>query len=456
MLAKNFGFCSQSQSTKKARVSIQPSADMLECVSTFGEKFPNGETIELIKASAAEPPKLHFFDGKCAKINSEMTFAKRVFRPAILSQSIQQIVKLPEKYIEFGTTIKLFAEIQQFFAGNGVEPAIALAAVYFSFASWFADVAPAAPCLLITGPRLEAELLLQLLACVVRRPLPISELNQRALSALPMPLQPTLLINAGQLGSASFELLRKSNRHGAFILRRGELVDIFCAKAIFCESMAERDVMGEGMFHVGLQPASGQLPILDGKCCDEATREFQSKLLAYRCRYILDVQQSQFESTEFPAETRVLARIFGAPLVQAPELHKCLFDLLRDREEDRKAFQWTDPRFVTLEAVIHHAHKEPGARVHVGKITETVNAILKGRGDTFQCDPREIGPILKNFGLHSKRYAGGFAIRLDVKTCAGMHRIANSLGVLAKRRDATRCPFCEEISGATKFEKKSR
>lgn len=192
-------------------------ADTLSSVPTYGEVLPAGATVELIQFPETVSLQLHFFDGKRATISPEMEFGGRLLRPGTLSRSIRQIVRFPDKSVDFESTTNLFAEIHKFFVSNGFSEEVSLVATYFSFAAWFTDVLPLAPCLLITGSRLEADLLLDLLECVVRRPLPISDFNRRALSLLPMQLRPTLLIHAEQLASASFELLRKSNRHRAFV-----------------------------------------------------------------------------------------------------------------------------------------------------------------------------------------------------------------------------------------------
>ena len=114
-----------------------------------------------------------------------------LFRAADLSRSIKQIVRLPEKFLDFASTPQLFTEICALIAAGGF-PAVALPATYFVFATWFPDILPLAPCLLVTGPPLEAEFFLQLLGCLVRRPVPISEFNLHALRAFPMRLAPTL------------------------------------------------------------------------------------------------------------------------------------------------------------------------------------------------------------------------------------------------------------------------
>ena len=427
----------------QTRFKEQRSADTPCPVQTYGEMFSTGATIEPIQSVATGLLQLNLWDGNRSTIGQQVEFGGRLFRPPDLSRSIKAMVRFPEKSLNFASTTHLFTRVYEFIVSNGFMPTVALCATYLVFATWFADVLPLAPCLLVTGPPLEAELLLDVLACLVRRPLPTSEFNPHALRCFPMRLAPTLLINAQRFGAAVLELLRATNHHRRFVSCKGEFVDCFCAKAFYCGHFMDPDVSAEGMFHLNLPPANARVPIFDSKHGDEASREFQSKFLAYRNRYILDVQKSQFDPTEFPPETRILARVLGAPLIEAPALQHGLINILREQEEERKAFRWTAVRYVALEAVLHYVHKDPGARVHVGEITETTMDILKGRGDSTVYDAREIGIFLRSFGLKPKRNGKGYAIRFDAARCRDMHLLAHTLGVLTKR--SGKCRHCDEI-----------
>jgi hypothetical protein len=260
-----------------------------------------------------------------------------------------------------------------------------------------------------------------------------------------MELAPTLLINADQIGPAALALLRTSNRRNAFFPLRDGLVDFFCAKAVYCGDTVDSAILGESALHINLPPSRGRLPILDEKFSDEVAREFQSKFLAYRCHHFLEVRESRFDLPEFTSATRILARVFGAPIVEAATLRTALIRLLQDHEEARLALSWTDLRCVVIEAVLHHCHTEPGEKVHVGKITKTVNCILKGRGEETQREAREIGVVLRDFKLCSKRDSAGYAILLDSAVCRHIHRLAHGFGLLAMRKGEARCLHCHSI-----------
>jgi hypothetical protein len=127
-----------------------------------------------------------------------------------------------------------------------------------------------------------------------------------------------------------------------------------------------------------------------------------------------------------------------------------LISFLGQHEQNGRAFRWTDLQSVVVEALIHHVHKEPGAWVHVGEVTRTAIGILKGRGDATEPDPREIGPILRSFGLVAERDNGGWAILLSPARCREMHQLAYRSGLLAKREGKVQCPHCDEILDAAK------
>lgn len=185
-----------------------------------------------------------------------------------------------------------------------------------------------------------------------------------------MKLLPTFLINGERISTARLELLRASNYRNAFIACRDRLINSFSAKAVFCGESADSAILGESVLHINLPPSSGCPPILEEKVSHELTREFQSKFLAYRCDHFLEVVGSRFDLPEFTSRTRVLARILGGPIVNAPAIQAGLTRMLRVDEERALELLWTDLRRVVLEAALHHCHQECGQRVFVGDSRE--------------------------------------------------------------------------------------
>jgi len=68
-----------------------------------------------------------------------------------------------------------------------------------------------------------------------------------------------------------------------------------------------------------------------------------------------------------------------------------------------------------------------------------------GRGDATEREAREIGTILRDFGLRPKRNGGGFAILLDSNVGNSIHRIAFGMDVLTTHKENEKCSYCDEI-----------
>lgn len=130
--------------------------------------------------------------------------------------------------------------------------------------------------------------------------------------------------------------------------------------------------------------------------------------------------------------------------MNAPELRSGLIQLLENHEESASATRYTELRFVVLEAVLHHIHKELGARVTVGEIAQTAMAILKGRGDSSTHGPREVGEKLRDLGLVAKRRSDGYAITLDEAASRKVHQLADIAGLLRMRKLDGKCYICVE------------
>jgi hypothetical protein len=412
-------------------------------VCTYGEVFTDGAIIELVQKAGIL--NLFIFDGKLGTIVPEAQFRGRLLRPPTLSRSIEQVVKFPAECVDFGSTTRFFTAIQKLVTDLGFTEEAGLAATHFTFSTWFPEVLPIAPCLLITGSRLEASLLLQLLRCLVRRPLLLGEVTRHGLRSLPMELRPTLLINAERIGSATLELFRTANHRNAFFPSKNGLMDFFCSKAVYCGNTADSAILGESALHISLPPSRGRLPIFDEQFGDEVAQEFQSKFLAYRCFHFLKARDSRFDLPEATPATRLLARVLGAAIIDAPALRGGLVRLLRDHDLEQQALRWTDLPCIVIEALLHHCHKEPGGRVHVGTIAKTVERILKGRDEESEREPRAIGTVLTDLKVPRKRDGDGYAILLNSAVCRYIHRLAYGYDVSAMQKGEMRCAFCQSI-----------
>jgi hypothetical protein len=195
-----------------------------------------------------------------------------------------------------------------------------------------------------------------------------------------------------------------------------------------------------------LSPVGGRSLIRGTRHNEGKARALQSKFLAYRSRYILDVRDAELSLIQFKSATGTLASVLEPPLVNAPELKVGLVQLLRNHEESASATRYTDIRFVVLEAVLYHIHKDLGARVTVGKIAETVMSILKGRGHSSTYEAREVGEKLRDLGLAPKRTSNGYSFKLDETFSRRVHQLADHAALSRGRQQNGNCKICIEAS----------
>jgi hypothetical protein len=166
------------------------SDDPHSLTETRTDVFSCAQSLELIRDSTGGLNVLAW-DGE-KFVEASTTDADGACSSPSLDLSIARAITLPTTAVDYGTTQQLFGSVQEPFASFGFENDASLAATHFAFSTLFPECLPAAPCFLITGPRPEARLFLDLLSSVVRHGLPLGQISRATFCSLPMELQPTL------------------------------------------------------------------------------------------------------------------------------------------------------------------------------------------------------------------------------------------------------------------------
>jgi hypothetical protein len=439
----------KTSQTNATRVRSRLARDEAPPIRTMGEVFPDGEGIELLHDAATGRLTLLLFDGKKRCVAPRHETRGNAYLPAEIEPSFLQAITLPSTCTDYGSTLELFTAVRAPFSTYGFTEEVASPAAFFVFASWFPDCLPAAPYLCIAGPRPEAGLLLQLLACMVRHPLRLGEITRSALCSLPFDLQLTLLIDHEPTSRSAQSLLAASNERGAFIWGRGRLISPFSAKAVYRGPALNDGNLDSAPLQINVLPIRGRLPILDMTAQREIVENLQPMMQDYRCRNISKVCESSMDFPEFQSELRILGRVLGAGIVDAPALQADLEPLLRRFDELARAERWRDLRCVTIEALLFLTHSEKQIKVHVGKITQTLSTILKGRGESVSLEPETIGRIVRVLGFTPKRDSKGKAIHLSDRVRRRIHELARAYDVAAVQEGMALCQLCREILPAS-------
>ena len=405
-----------------------------EMFETGGITFPNGYCIELVKD---DDGSLTFVDSKSKEFQESIDFDEREYVPPILAPSLLEALTLPRKRADCGSTTELFLQVCNIFFGYGVSEGTARASTFFTFASWFSDLLPVAPCLVLIGEESEAGFLLQLLSCVVRHALPLAEISVATFDYLPMHVQPTMLI--GHLSASKWGLLSASNRPHAYVLGKHGLTDRYCAKAAYAGSTSYK-IEGDGILKVNCALDGGKQHAINDAALEKIASQFQPKLLDYRLKHVSRVRNTDFEAKTLPTPLRTLARALGSCIVDAPELQAGVVRLFDSQGDELLENRLFDPNSVAIEALFALCHGENATtRVGVSEIAATVSSIMAERGETIAAEPRNIGSRLRLLGFRPKRDSKGFAIHLTSDVRGLIHRLARIHEIEGLELN---CPHC--------------
>ncbi len=186
------------------------------------------------------------------------------------------------------------------------------------------------------------------------------------------------------------------------------------------------DPLGNAALRIDLFPSDRTLPILSLRDRQKLAAEFQPALLAYRLSNIERVAAAQFDHAGVSEEVRPLAGLFAGCIVGAPELQAGVGPLLQTQRNRFRAERWVEPRCVVIEALLSRCHRrqQDGNVVRVAEIAQDVAAILKGRGESLELQPRAIGATMRVLGPIAKRSSQGYGFALTESFSRTVHKLA--------------------------------
>jgi hypothetical protein len=415
-----------------------------EVYETGGKVFPNGRCIELFRD---ENGRLGFYDSSDNTFRQRVEYQGQAYVPPVIHPSLSEILRVPTGLtVARHSTANNFTKICALFTERGISDQAAKGLTYWALSTWFAELFPLAPCLILTGSRPEASLVLQLLSCIVRHGLPLADINMSGFRFLPMHIQPTLLIS--HLSPATLKVLFVSNCPGVYLPTKDGFADLYCAKAIYAGNHLLDADFGSA-FRVHLASSHGKLPVIGDLEQQKLAADLQPRLADYRIMHASRVRDSDFDMPALGSELRMLARVLGSAIADAPELRVELVDLLQQYQDDIAAGNAFNEESITVEALLSqsHSHSEQYDQlVYVGQLADTSNRILKDRGSREKLEPKALGWILRNsLGFNPKRNGKGFAIKLTEDVRSRIHQLAREFHVSAVNETATGCSQCAEI-----------
>jgi hypothetical protein len=416
-------------------------------VEATDEVFSNGAALELIRDAPSGEIRLLVSEASGCRVAERFEYGGRIYGPPTIDSSLARAIPLPTQCSSYGSTETLFAATRRTLTDHGISEEAAQVCTYFVFASWFVRRASPAPCLIITGPYTEAIFLLQLLRCVVWRGLEIEEVDSAGFAEIVERFRPTLLIDGRHLSRRSLQLLSASFGPRTRVPYKSSVLNFAVAKAIYVGVVPGSEFSFDFSIHVHVAPSRNGIRILDERIQNQIIADFQPQFLSYRMCNSARVRNSDFDLPSLHSENRVIARVLGSSVVNAPEIQADVQSLLENREQQIREARFTDYISVIIEVLLAECHGRERDAVRVKEIAERAQVVLKGRGEMMKLSPRKVGAVLDDLGLPRKRRSRGYRLLLTATAKRRIHSQARDHEVEPVRERTAPCALCAEFFG---------
>jgi hypothetical protein len=422
--------------------NITPTMDL---ISTACEVLPNGTMLDLVREEGSSEVGFLALDGDRYRIVDCVEYDGKTYVPARADPTVLGALRLPTRAASYTSTEELFEEICKVLAlYNDLPERFLLQIVYFIFGTWLVDRVPIAPFLSIVAPATApGGVLLQLLALFCRRSLLLTAENPAGLWTLPMYLRPTLLLDAAELSVPVQRFLRASNSQGIHFPRKGQALDLYCAKAVCSSEPLSDPSLASLALQISLAPTRRELPGLSEEASHQIAEEFQAKMLMYRIKKYSYVRPPDLHVAGLTAPTQCLARSLAACIVDDYKLQVGLVALLHQQDREFQVERSSGLESVILEALLFCCHEGGRSTVRAAELAEITNNVLAKRSEILRISPETVGHRLKSLGLRTESIGSrGNGLWLLCEVRAKIHKLAREYGV--QQDPVNECTQCLE------------
>lgn len=382
------------------------------------------------------------------EVGSESTVEEILEQNRAMSWPLQGVPG-PTAREPYGTTDEFFSSIrtkvvEQTFLSSGASAML----TYWVLSTWFIDCLPLAPCLVITGSPREGDQVLQALRAFCRRPFLMAGVTSATLKSINWDHRPTLLFSEANLTKRIGALLDCSTMLGYMIGGANGYRDYFGPKAIYVGEDLPVHSTPRLSIHINAAAMPEAGAPYPRSLTDSLIRSFQNRLVQYRLNNMVRVHNSDFDATTLSSDTRDIANVLGACIVDAPNLQTELVSLLAPRAQLISGDRAESLEALAVEAALSLCHQGK-THVLVREIADEANRIYGIRGEKLQVSAEKIGHKLKKVGLYTRRLgASGNGLLFDHPTRILVHDLAAAY--LGHREDVQNlnCSLCRESKEA--------
>jgi hypothetical protein len=342
------------------------------------------------------------------------------------SEILPASVETPLPPPRFATAVELFTWIKRCLLARTYlsEDAAGLVA-FWSISSWFQDVLPVLPCLVLTGSVRGAMEVLHVLFTVCRKPSLLSGFRRSHLRVLGW--AGTNLISEPNLNQRTADLLGDLTDQN-FVVAEGNSLNRYAkSTAIYAgESPEKHKILNSIPIH--FPPTNATRPARP-----EWLRETMDRLPVhldqYRDKNIDYVREWTWEPSGMSSETKAIAEALGRCLVDAPELRQNLKALLRTQDEESLSEKSNTSEAIVVEATCALS-RDGREQAYAAEIATATNRLFEARGETVRLRPETVGHILKRLGLRTRPLSQkGHGLKFDKTTFAAIEQLAALYGM---------------------------
>ncbi len=426
-----------------------PGKQLLE---TVGQRLTDGGHIELVtgRCDRSSLKLAHVYQGRW-KISPKIEHAGITYVPIALRPSIVAATRWPTTRIRNRSTPELFHWIEsRLRAQAGIDEESASVLTHFIISTWFVDLLPLSPAIVLIGPTASHGIQLQqLMAAFCRRPLVLATTGATNLLSLPLCLSPTLFMSGTSMTSSLSDFLLASSFAGPRVARKGEVLETRFARLVFLERSVMPPSLSRKMLQMRLPEDEFCFRRIDPKGLQELADEAQGRLLSHRVENFDRVQEHVFSAPCGTDEDELFLSLSAS--VGDPSLSKALTSPLHEHEERRRAERAGSIEGAIAEALLAAVHRGDSS-LQVAKIADQFNALKRSRGENVQHSAETIGRYLPGLGLYTRHTRLGNVLSVTEEVRVQVHQLARDFGVPSATVEVPSCAACGK--GGRKTDKK--
>lgn len=267
---------------------------------------------------------------------------------------------------------------------------------FWALSTWFFDVLPVVPSLVISGKAHHGFELLRALQGLCAAPSVLSGFRKGDIAAGG---QHTLLISAPHLSRDMAAFLASMTCSDVTTVNNGYLMECCRAVAIY---VGESSPVGLIPYSISINVGTSERLTAPPRRMRARTQILLNEIQQYRTDHLSRVERRTFNPVGLSPEMTEVARSLGSCIVDDPVLQSKLIALLRLDDQRRLSNRSDTTEGIVVEAARSLSRKQP-QHMFVHEIAVEANRLLELRGETIRLTPEKVGHRLRRVGLSTRR-----------------------------------------------------